>query len=104
MDWQSLATLVGAIFSSQALTIYIQGKFSQGKTNADAASVLMQSALEWQKTLTDRISLLENKIAERDGQIEARDKRIDELQGRVAHLEAELLKTQTKRTKTKITL
>ena len=77
MPWEFLATIVGAIFSSQALSIYIQGKFSQGKTNADAASVLMQSALEWQKTLTDRINILENKLLEQTGKIEAQTSQIE---------------------------
>lgn len=83
MDWQSLAAIIGAIFSSQALTIFIQGKFAQGKTNADAASTLVQSMLEWQKTLTERIAVLEKTNSEKD-------KRIDELQTRIAHLESEM--------------
>jgi uncharacterized coiled-coil protein SlyX len=83
MDWQSLAAIIGAIFSSQALTIFIQGKFAQGKTNADAASTLVQSMLEWQKTLTDRITTLETAIRDKDSII-------DQLQARVAHLEQEV--------------
>jgi len=95
MDWQSLATIIGAIFGSQALTIYVQGRFAEGKTKADAASTLVQSMLEWQKTLTDRITTLENSILEKDS-------KIDELQARVAHLESEVNKqnkAMKKRTK-----
>lgn len=87
MDWQSLAAIIGAIFSSQALTIFIQGKFSQGKTNADAASILVQSMLEWQKTLTERIAALEKELAERNA-------KIDELQTRLAHVEAEMARME----------
>jgi len=95
MDWQVLATIIGALFSSQALTIFIQSKFSEGKTKADAASTLVQSMLEWQKTLTDRIVALEQANADKDVKMAEKDSKIDELQARVAHLESEI----TKRTK-----
>lgn len=85
MDWQSLAAIIGALFSSQALTIFIQSKFSEGKTKADAASTLVQSMLEWQKTLTDRITMLETAIRDKDSII-------DQLQARVSHLEQEVNK------------
>lgn len=91
MDWQSLATIVAAIFSSQALTLFVQGKFTEDKTRADAASTLVQSMLEWQKTLTDRIAALEKAINDKDS-------KIDELQTRISHLEAEVSKMENKQT------
>lgn len=87
MDWQSVGTIIGAVTGSQVLTTYIQNKAMAKKTDADAASTLVQSMLEWQKTLTDRIAALEKAVNDKD-------KKIEDLQARIVHLETEMSKME----------
>lgn len=87
MDLGIVATIVGAVFGSSALSTLVSSLFSKNKTEADAASVLVQSMLEWQKTLTERISSLERMITDKD-------KMIEELKERIIHLEMQVFHHQ----------
>ena len=81
MGWETLATIIGAVFGSQVLTSVVQGYFSRGKTNADAAQILLDKTLDWASRLSMRIEKLEAELNSRDGIIA-------ELRQKIAHLEA----------------
>lgn len=81
MNWESVATIVGAVFGSQVLTSVVQGYFARGKTNADAAQILLDKTLDWASRLSTRIEKLEAELNSRDGVI-------SELRQQIAHLEA----------------
>lgn len=84
MNWESIATIVGAVFGSQVLTSVVQGYFARGKTNADAAQILLDKTLDWASRLSARIEKLEAELSHRDGIVA-------ELRQQIAHLEASKL-------------
>lgn len=86
MDLVSITAIVGSVFGSQVLSTWISSFFSKKKTEADAASTLVQSMLQWQNTLTERIAHLEETISEKD-------KMIEELKERIVHLEMQVFHT-----------
>lgn len=95
MDTVSVVgTIVGSVFGSQVLATLAQGWFLKKKseaeahkTDADAASTLVQSMLQWQTTLTTRIATLEQLLKDKDTIIE-------ELRSRISKLEAEVIKIE----------
>lgn len=66
MDLTSIGTIVGSVFGSQALTTWIQVRYGQKKTDAEAATTLVQTILQWQQTLTERIAHLEEQLKDKD--------------------------------------
>lgn len=90
MNFEVIATIIGSVLGSsvlgQIISVWFQKRKTEaeaGKTDADAASTLVDSMLKWQQTLTDRIAALETASHEKD-------KIISELRQRVADLEAEI--------------
>lgn len=80
---EQIATIVTAVFGSQVLATAITSWFGRKKTNADAATAVVDATLKWASGLTARIEALEKAAAEKDVLIA-------ELRQKVAILEAEV--------------
>lgn len=81
MTFEIIATIVSAVLGSTVLSTLITGFFAKKKTDADAATMTVDSILKWATTLTSRIDALERALKEKDDLIA-------ELKARVVHLEA----------------
>lgn len=100
MDYGTILGFGGAMFGSNVALRVVDGWFMRKKTQqeadkveTDAASVLMESVLKWQSTLTERINSLEAGLAECHTEHAAKDAIITDLKVRVAHLEAQKVST-----------
>ncbi len=87
MDWASIGVIISAVLGSQVLTTIASGVITKNKTSADAASVLVTSMLDWQKTLTNRISDLEKALNEKESLIDELRQRVIQLEAHVGRLE-----------------
>ncbi len=85
--FELIGTIAASIFGSQVLATIASGFFAKKKTNADAASLLVEKMLDWQTSLTARIVSLEQMLREKDTLI-------DQLQVRVGQLEIEVAKLE----------
>lgn len=58
-NWETVGTIVGAIFGSNALTAVINNWANKTKTQAEADTETTDNALKWANSLTQRIDKLE---------------------------------------------
>ena len=64
--FETIVALIGSVTGSSVLTVLIQSWFVKRKTDADAASVTVETVLKWANGLTLRIDALEKALSERD--------------------------------------
>lgn len=83
VDFNSIASIVGAVTGSQVLVTWLQNRSNKKKVDADAAQILLDKTLEWASRLSSRIDKLETENT-------YKDKLIAELYAKIAHLETQV--------------